>query len=750
MRHLSFAAGRLPLARFLGLLTLFCVLSSGVQAQALDREAIMETTTPKGWLIRTVSSAYQIIVDNDGKVKPVFFGPAAQAGSPDKSGAWFKGVDEVPVRGGFPGKTPMLEVVFKDRVRDLDLEYVKGEVITIDKMPALKIIQKDRFYPLQVESYIRVIAEADVLEKWCTVKNLSAKDPVQIENIQSGSIVLPADEYQLTHLAGKWGHEFQLQETMLSPGIKTLQAIDFKSFSNPAWFQLRPEGSADPYQGPVWYGSVQYSGNWRIDFNQFYDRNVQVTSGIHFWDTEIELKADASYQTPKFIVGFTDKGSERASQNLSAYVRDHVLPQQHRDHLRPVLYNSWYATEFHVNEQQQLALAKVAKEIGVELFVIDDGWFKGRVNDRAGLGDWEVDKAKFPNGLGPMIKQINDMGMDFGIWIEPEMINPNSDLYKAHPDWVFHFPNRKRTESRNQLMLNLAREDVYQYLLKSFTKLLRENNIKFIKWDHNRTLSEPGWPDAPAATQREVRIRYIDNLYRLVDELKKQFPEVWFETCSSGGGRADYGMLARMDQAWASDNTDPVSRLFIQHGYLSMLPANTMVSWVTHENWFGEVGLDYKFDVSMSGVLGIGNDLTKWSAEEKEIARQKIALYKQIRPLVQQGVAYRLVSPFEENRSAVQYTAKDGASSVLFCYNMAYYLNQSKLDSRGGNTIRLKGLQPGLRYSVTRQASGSAKAESQVYTGDFLMNVGIPWPVARSYKSQILVISEADKKGNEL
>jgi alpha-galactosidase len=709
-------------------------------AQVPER-VITELSGQKGWSISTRASTCQITVDGKGGVKPVFFG-ARQANAQARNAAWFEGIDEVPVRGGFPGKTPMLEVVFSDGVRDLDLVFVSGEVTLIDGKPTLIIRQKDRYYPLEVESFIRVIADADVLEKWCVVRNNDRKNAVRIENFQSGSVVLPADDYTLTHLAGKWGHEFQLQQTGLTPGIKTLQAIDFKSFTNPAWFMLRPEDAKDPFSGPAWYGSIQYSGNWRMDFNQLYDRNVQVTSGIHFWDTEVSLKAGTSFQSPKFIIGYTDKGSEQAAQNLSSYVRKNVLPAQHRNDLRPVLYNSWYATEFHVNEEQQLALANVAKDIGVELFVIDDGWFKGRMNDRAGLGDWEVDQTKFPQGLSPLIKKINDMGMDFGIWIEPEMVNPDSDLYRAHPDWVFHFPNRKRTEARNQLTLNLAREDVYQYLLKSFTKLLKENNIKFIKWDHNRTLSEPGWPGATADMQREVRIRYIKNLYRLVDELKKQFPDVWFESCSSGGGRADYGMLARMDQAWASDNTDPVSRLFIHHGYLSMLPANTMVSWVTHENWYQQAGLDYKFDVSMSGVLGIGNDLTKWGEAEKTVARQKIAVYKQVRPLVQQGIAYRLLSPYEENRSAVQYVAENGSSAVVFCYNMAHYLNQSKADTRGSRNIQLKGLRPERRYKIDRPGQEDAAQDKQEYTGDFLMNVGIAWPVNGSYKSQVLVIAE--------
>lgn len=366
--------------------------------------------------------------------------------------------------------------------------------------------------------------------------------------------------------------------------------------------------------------------------------------------------------------------------------------------------------------------------------MIDDGWFKGRNDDHAALGDWTVDKKKFPNGLQPMIKKINDMGMDFGIWVEPEMVNPNSDLYRVHPDWVFYFPNRTKHEGRNQLTLNLAREDVYQYLFKSLSKLLSENNIKFIKWDHNRTLSEPGWPDAPVNMRREVRIRYISNLYRLIDSLRTRFPEVQFEDCSSGGGRVDLGMLSRMDQTWASDNTDPVDRLFIQYGYLSAFPANTMVSWITHEDWHAlKPTLEYKFDVAMSGVLGIGYDITKWTDTDKKLAAEKIAKYKEIRSLIQFGTLYRLVSPFKENRSALQYVADDHSSAVLFCYNMAAYLKGSIPQTQDANVLKLRGLDPNASYKIPQ-------LNSQVYKGDFLMKVGIAWPVKEAYKSMILQV----------
>jgi len=710
-----------------------------VQANQTGDSIIISTENPKGWMIQTKSSVYQLVLSNEGGVQQVYYGPEDQFSYRQKNAQWINGAgaDEIPVRGAFPTKTPLLEVMFGDNVRDCELTFLNAEIISVEGKQTLKIVQKDKFYPLEVTSFIRVLPEFDILEKWVSVKNTGKGNHIKIENLQSATISLPSNLYSLTHMAGEWGHEFQVRNTELTTGIKTLQARDFKSFTTPNWFMVRPKNEMEDTTGSAWYGTLKYSGNWRMDFDQSFKGDLQIIGGINFWDTNWDLKPGATFETPKFIFGYTQSGAERAAQNLSAYIRKTVLPD--RDKLRPVLYNSWYATTFNVNEDQQLALAKIAKDIGVELFVIDDGWFKGRINDSAALGDWTVDKKKFPNGLGPLIKKINDMGMDFGIWVEPEMVNPNSDLYRAHPDWAFHFPNRTRHESRNQLMLNLAREDVYQYLLKSLSNLLSENNIKFIKWDHNRTLSEPGWPDASAAVQREVRIRYINNLYRLMDDLRSHFPDVRFEDCSSGGGRIDLGILSRMAQAWVSDNTDPVDRLFIQYGYLGAFPSNTMVSWITQEDWHQlNPSLDYKFDVAMSGVLGIGYDITKWTEDEKKLAAAKIAKYKKLRSEIQFGTLYRLISPFKENKCALEYVSDDRNAGIVFCYNMAEYLEGSIPQRPIANVLKLRGLDPESSYNIPELGEA-------VYKGNFLMNIGIPWPVKGAYKSLILEVKKSEK-----
>lgn len=691
----------------------------------LSSQSIETGMDGKSWTLKTSSAYYHITVSGQGTVNMVYFGSNKQDVKLLKHSLG----DEITVRGGYSTTTPVLEAVFKDRVRDIELVFEKADVREINGYNTLVISQKDKFYPLAVTEYLRVLPEYDLIEKWLEITNTGKKDAIEIENVQSGTFFLPKNAYELTHLSGIWGAEYQPNTTLLTQGLKTLQTKDFRSFGS-SFFALRPAGERMEAEGQAWFGTLQYSGNWRADFEKYPTGEVQVASGINFWDQSIALKPGKNFITPKFIIGFTEQGMQGVSQKLSSYTREKVLYPSHRDKIRPVLYNSWYATTFNVNEEHQLALAQIAKDLGVEVFVIDDGWFKGRINDKAGLGDWTVDKNKFPNGLKPMIDKINAMGLDFGIWIEPEMVNPNSDLYRAHPDWVFHYPNRTRHEGRNQLMLNLAREDVYNYLYTCFSTLLKENNIKFIKWDMNKSLTDPGFPSASVEEQRSVRIKYVENLYRLFETLRKEFPDVWFENCASGGGRVDLGMMALTDFSWASDNTDPVERTFIQYSYLNAFPASTMISWVTQEDWHRQNHpLEFKFDVSMCGVLGVGYDITKWTDKEKNIAREKIARYKEVRETVQFGDLYRLVSPYETNRSVLQFVGKEEKESVLFIYNLAEYPNNALPETRRPKAVKLRGLQPDAQYKL--------EGTEQVYSGDMLMNVGIELPVYGAYKSAI-------------
>jgi alpha-galactosidase len=720
-------------------LTLFLLLALPTFQTASAQQQTSIIKKDSTWMIKTHTSAYQLILDRKGKVIPVFYGDAAQAGFGKRNVQWVTAVQEVPARGGFPFTTPILEVIFDDKVRDADLVYSSDAITLVNGQPTLAITFKDKYYPLEVTSYIRALPEYDLLEKWITAKNTGKKGTIRIENLQSASLTLPANDYKLHHLAGKQEHEFQLQETVLTPGLKVIQNKGFKSNSQAPWFLVQPANAAGE-NGPTWFGSLHYSGNWQLSFDQTFEGPLQITGGINFWDASWDLQPDSSFTTPKLTIGYTSKGAEEASRLLTAYVRNTILPAKHRDLLRPVIYNSWFSTFYAVNEEQQLKLANVAKEIGIEMFVIDDGWFKNRTTHTKGLGDWEVDKQKFPNGLAPLIKKINDMGMQFGIWVEPESVVTEAELYKQHPDWVLQFPHRENTSYR--LFLNLAREDVYQYLLNRLTALLRDHNIKFVKWDQNSYLSYPGWPGATEAQQRAVRMLFINNLYRLVETLRGRFPDVWFESCASGAGRIDLGMMSRMDQAWVSDNVDALDRIYIQYGYLSALPANTMVSWVSGVTKHQPLDLSFKFDASMSGVLGVGDNISKWTEADIAVAKKKIQEYKIIRPLVQQGTVYRLVSPFVTNQCALEFTSADKDSAAVICYNLGESLPGST-PSREQSVLKLQGLDANKQYKI--RMPGKEAAGIEIYSGALLMNVGIAWPLKGANKSGVLIVSAVSK-----
>jgi alpha-galactosidase len=329
--------------------------------------------------------------------------------------------------------------------------------------------------------------------------------------------------------------------------------------------------------------------------------------------------------------------------------------------------------------------------------VVDDGWFAGRNDDHAGLGDWIPDRTKFPRGLGPLIKRVNDLGLRFGLWIEPEMVNPDSDLYRAHPDWVYHFANRTRSEHRNQLVLNLARPDVAEWVFYTLDGILTRDHIEFVKWDMNRPFSEPGWPAEAAAggTPERIWVDHVRNLYAILDALRAGHPGVDFESCCGGGGRVDLGILRRVDQVWTSDNTDAWDRVLIQEGFTQAYPPQAMMAWVTDSPNFltgRELSLSFRFHVAMAGALGIGGNLLRWSDADLAEAAELVATYKDIRPVVQRGRLFRVASVQSGTFGASEYVAGDGARVVVLGW-----WGPHQLEARPYR-LPLEGLEPGARY----------------------------------------------------
>lgn len=648
------------------------------------------------WVLETANTAYAFGLNAAGLLVHRYWGARlphiADYPSPINAMGWASfnrpaqlTPEEYPTNNDQKFIEPALTVVFADKVRVAILEYVNYAI----EEGALHIHLKDPHYPLRVTLVYRPHVEYDVIERYAVVQN-DGTESITIERVFSAQWHLPyGDQYRLSHLTGRWLDEFHIQREMLKPGVKVIESRRLHTSHHHSPYFAVDRGSADEEQGEVWFGALAWSGNWKIAAEVTTFASTRINIGLNDWDFGWELKAGGHFTTPSAFGGYTAKGFGAASHLSHNYIRS-ILP--HGQSLHKVLYNSWEATFFDVDVVSQKRYAEIAAGLGVELFVMDDGWFQGRNLDNAGLGDWWPDTKKFPNGLQPLVAHVNQLGMDFGLWVEPEMVNPDSDLYRAHPDWVIHFPNRPRTENRNQLILNMARQDVQDYLITHLDKLLTEHNIAFIKWDMNRAVSEPGWP-AYQGEQREIWVRYVEGLYRVWGTLRERHPQVIWQSCSGGGGRADMGILHYADQIWTSDNTGGTARLGIQEGFSQLFPANTMEAWVTDME--ANLSLTFRLHVSMCGSLGIGANITRWSEAEQAEARKWIAIYKAVRPIIQLGDQYRLRSAqFGGGFSGVQYMSKDKREGVLFAFRTHIP------DPVNPLTLRLRGLDPLAQYTV--------------------------------------------------
>ena len=683
-----------------------------------------------GWILETRNTGYAIGLNHAGLLAHRYWGarlpyisdyPAPfdpiKWSSPD--GPHHFVPEEYPGYASTKYIDPCLKVTYTDGTRDVVLTY-EDFSITISPQPVLDLRFKDSHYPLQLTLHYRIHEEYDLIERWVTLENLG-DDPILIERAFSAKWTLPpGDNYSLTHLYGRHIDEFHVQRESLTPGLKIIESRRIiPSHRASPWFAV--DRKAGEEQGEVWFGTLAWSGNFKITAEATEFASTRISIGLNDWDFAWKLMPHQIFVTPASISGYTKNGFGAASRIFHDYVRNEIIPHGKTPH--KILYNSWEATLFDVDETSQSKLANTAAQMGVELFVMDDGWFHNRNLDNAGLGDWFPDKVKFPNGLGGLITNVNDLGMDFGLWVEPEMVNPDSDLYRAHPDWVIHFPTRARTESRNQLILNMARTDVQNHIIESLDKLLSENNITFIKWDMNRGVSEPGWADAPG-DQREIWVRYVQGLYHVWDRLRQRHPKVIWQSCASGGGRADFGILKFADQIWTSDNTEATARLNIQEGYSQFLPANTMEAWVT--DWDKDlVPLEFRFHVSMCGSLGVGGNLLEWNQSDREAAAKCISLYKEIRHIIQFGDQFRLISSQKNDYSAVQYLSKDKTEGVLFVFRTHI--------PEPFNTplIHLRGLDPEALYSI--------EGFEQTFSGLAWMEAGLK-VVLKNMQSKILRI----------
>ncbi len=590
-----------------------------------------------------------------------------------------------------------------------------------------KLNFSDEVYPLSITLNYSISDDNDIITRWTTVKN-NSDNSIYFEKLFSAKFNLPSKSpYTFKNTNGAWGGENIETNTVLEGGTFVSESRKGTSGHNQSPYFIAHQ-NADEKNGDVYFAILAYSGNFKVKAERDLFKTTRIIIGMSDFDFRFELKAYEQFDTPKVFCGHT-QGFGDMSRQMNKFAINNVLPKTFNDKALPVLYNSWEATEFDVNSKNQTALAEIAAKIGVELFVMDDGWFGKRNNDKASLGDWFINKEKFPSGLDELINKVNDLGMDFDIWVEPEMVNRDSDLYRAHPDWAYHFDNRYSCELRNQLVLNMTRADVQEYIFNCLNDLLSNHRIKYVKWDMNRPFSEVGAENLDCPQM--LWYLHTKAVYDIVDRLKALHPDTAFESCASSGGRADYGALMHYDQVWTSDNTDGIDRMVIQKGYSLLRPIKTMRAWVTDIAGINKpCSLDFRFNIAMQGALGLGGDLTEYSEEDIEISKKNVALYKEIRELVQFGNLYRLMDIDKDEILFNQYVNDEKTKSVAFiAANGTRFYKKSV-------PMRFDELDDAKRYTLTMNS------ETYEKSGAYLMNVGIDAEVRGVDYNRIIIIEE--------
>lgn len=616
-----------------------------------------------------------------------------------------------------------LKVEFSDKCREINVKYLGYEA----EDNLLKLHFADNHYPLEITLNYQIFDGLDIISRWITLKN-TGSESIVAERLFCAEFSFPSVKpYTFKNTNGAWGGEFLQTSNVLDGGSLVFESRKgISSHTNSPYFITHQ--NADEKSGDVYFGAFAYSGNFKVSASRDIYGITRTSIGFNDFDFEYCLKGGETFESPKVFCGLT-QGFGEMSRQMNKFAVDYVFPKQFNDKPLPVLYNSWEAVWFDVNSENQSALAKLAADMGVELFVMDDGWFGKRNDDHAGLGDWFVNKDKFPNGLGDLIKNVNDLGMDFGIWVEPEMVNADSDLFRAHPDWAYHYDTRMASELRNQLVLNMTRRDVQEYIFNLLDDLLSNNNIKYIKWDMNRPLSETGAENLDYP--KMIWYLHTKAVYDIVDRLKEKHPEVAFESCASGGGRSDIGALQHYDQVWTSDNTDAIDRMVIQKGFSMLRPLKAMRAWVTDIEGINKpASLDFRFNIAMQGALGIGGNLTKYSSGDLEICKKNIALYKKIRSLVQFGNLYRILDIDEDEVLMNQYVNDDKTKSVIFIAANGTRFYKKRIP------LRFDGLDKDKCYTF------EFDGEIIVKSGAYLMEVGISAHIRGVNYNRILILEE--------
>ena len=577
----------------------------------------------------------------------------------------------------------------------------------------LIIRMQDETTGLTLELLYGVFAQQDVITRAARLTN-HGDAPLRLDKAASACLDLPFGRWDLLHFHGRHAMERQLEREAVGTNIQTISSVRGSSSHHNNPFLILCRQDATETSGACYGVMMVYSGSYQMDVERSQTGLVRVVSGIQEERFAWNLKPGETFDTPEVILSFAAEGLTPLSQQYHRFLRRNICRGPWKDKRRPVLINNWEATYFDFNTEKIVKIAEKAASLGVEMMVLDDGWFGTRNDDNQGLGDWTVNCEKLPGGLDPLIGQINALGMKFGLWIEPEMVNENSQLYRTHPDWALTLPGRKPAMGRNQLVLDLSRPEVQDYAYECVAKILRSANIKYVKWDMNRQLSDLGSTYLDKDSQQELFHRYVLGMYAMQERLIQEFPDLLLENCSGGGARFDPGMLYYSPQIWCSDDTDAIERLEIQEGTALIYPLCSMGAHVSvcPNHTVGRVTpFTTRGHVALAGTFGYELDITKLPEEERKLIPEQTAMYHKYHELIREGEYYRILSSRENHRSDCWAVASEDKSEVLVTY--VQVLAQANMPSR---KVRLRGFDPAKKYRL--------EGTDEVYSGEMLMNAG--------------------------
>ena len=591
----------------------------------------------------------------------------------------------------------------KPKLKGLPATYCNDD----SEAQTLELITIDKFTGAKVTLYYTAFANYSVVTESVKVEN-TGKETFEIEKVASCCVNFPSMDYNMINLSGVWSRERRVITRHLAHGIQSVASKRGSSSHNHNPFVALVDDKGGEDFGDAFGFNLVYSGNFSADIETDYLDCTRLVMGINPIDFTWVVEPGDEFQSPEVVMVYSDSGMGKMSRTFHDLYNNNLIRGEWKNKKRPLLINSWEGSGFDFDQETLVRYAKEAKKLGIELFVMDDGWFGHRDSDNSSLGDWFVNESKLKGGLTKLIERVNAEGVQFGIWYEPEMISEDSELYKAHPDWCVHVEGREQSPARQQYVIDMTRQDVRDCIFNQMYDVLSKNNIAYLKWDYNRAITEPASVMLDARHSKEFFHRFILGTYELMDRITSAFPHILFESCAGGGGRFDAGMLYYMPQAWASDNTDPIERLTIQFGTTMCYPASSMGA---HVSACDRTGIETKAAVAMAGTFGYELDPKEMSEEDKEKVKEQVKNYHRYYNVIHFGDLYRIIAPTDDEfKCAWEYVAKDKSEALL----TVVIKNRAPHDFL---LIKMKGLDPEKMYRD--------ETDGEIYSGALLMNAGI-------------------------